>query len=323
MEVYNTIKNAGKTALVYILMATQTLTGASNLEQTIEPEKPSQTINASAPLEKNPVDMYSILVSGNSDKYESEEKDRFWLALTDIYTSLIESGVKKDNIHVLYPLSPNKNLSRNREISDYLLSEENKHNVAWSSKENLKSVLDGISEKADNNDILMIYFCGHGEYKDETSSYRMLKKGHDGNYSIVERLTNKELNDLLDDQNIGTGIALFDICESGEWDIVNPNYITISAAQDGKTGGVLTPDFSFGASFFRNLTDIKTDTNNDGKVSVKEAYELSKSKYEKKVKSLSKQGKIRKNNLPEARIKSKKINPANTYLNLVKKRNYR
>jgi len=259
---YESLKNIARTALVYTLIAAQSVLGSTSggLEKAIE-NNPIDPPGKTAPKEKNPVEKYAVLVSGNSEKYEPGAKNRFWLALTDTYKSLIELGYKKENIQILYPLSPNKDLPRNQEISDYILSDKNKGNIRWASKENLKTVLETITKKTDSNDRFRLYFVGHGSYKNGKSTYNLF-------------------------------LVFFDICESGKWSIDNPNYITITTCGDEKQGAILSPDFSFSARFTKNETEKKSDINKDGELSIEEVFERTKAQYRKQVDKWLEQGEL-------------------------------
>lgn len=156
-----------------------------------------------------PPNLYAVLV-GVSD-YKGTEMDLKYAAkdATDIGNAIKVSAEKMlntdSNQHVfIYNLTTNK--------EHYLLPEKN----------SIKNVLGEIGKKATANDILLLFFAGHGVMHGERKQFYFLTA--DASYSTAVNapadvgISTQELTEWMKPQNIRAQkrILIFDACNSGQ-----------------------------------------------------------------------------------------------------------
>lgn len=224
----------------------------SNLEQRISQE-PIGT--------KGKPDKYGVLISGANEA-------RYQLDLTLIYQILLESGFKKENIYILD--------EHGRE--EFLYPTDGK-----ATKANIENLFSHLEKKVDAEDLLVVHISDHGD------TTRVKNKSSNlGEYQKVtevslpgENITELDLERYLSGIQPQIGIVTTDVCFGGgiARRIGNGKYIGISASEENEEAHE-EPRDSFGGFFYQAFRNFKaSDKNQDGKVSLDEAFNYAKSNH--------------------------------------------
>ncbi|MEA3378171.1 MAG: caspase family protein [Nanoarchaeota archaeon] len=282
----NKIKKRGlwKTILLSLFFATSTSYAYNVKESAIQKPKVIQKGNLERTLKKedqkphtlkaqkqNPVTKYAIVIVGNSRGEKGAElqdpidKNTFFLNGTYVYKHLQELGFKDKNMYFFYddgqPDFSEKSNSRTiKYLQRHKFKSPRKSNMATIS--NLDKLVNKLSKKVDSNDVFVLGIGTHG------------------NPSIIvmrdELLYAKSLEAIAKKIKPGFGLLFIDSCHSGAY-IQNINledYVVLSGTQK-HTYGWSDRDFSSYRYFFQNLMDPESDTNVDGKITIREAFERS------------------------------------------------
>lgn len=201
----------------------------------------------------NKPDKYAVMISGDS---RSKCKDD----MSTTYKTLLEDGFKKEDIYVL-----------GTDINYYPVDD-------LPSKNNVRNVFRYLKKKIDDKDMLFVYTRGHGE-RENKMSYLVL---------FGPDLNQREFSQYIKGINPRIGIYLFDQCYSGGFAnrIGKGRNVAIASTQPEDESSSDIND-SFSHYFMRAFRDkANSDLNNDGKISLSEAFE-----YAKKNHSFSRNGK--------------------------------
>ncbi|MBU2589227.1 MAG: C13 family peptidase [Nanoarchaeota archaeon] len=217
----------------------------------------------------NSVEKYGIIMVGSSrggrDYSDPIDKNCFWLNGTYAYKYLEELGFNK--LFMFYADGkPDFNEKVNEETIKKLKGRfKGKPELYSATIDNLESIVNKLSKKIDDNDIFVLVIETHGN----EFMLEMQGDGHD--------LSPWNLNKILKDVKPGYGLLYIDACHSGSYidHLDLPNFTILSSTED-HTLGWGDRGFSGARYFFRSLLDPESDTNVDGKVTIKEAFEKSK-----------------------------------------------
>jgi len=240
-------------ALSFLIIAGSLLIADRNQRKTLEqrvskeieyvqpPIKLEQRISKEISKPNGKPDKYGVIISGSS---EERHKENLSLA----YQILLENGFQRENVYILN--------DKGDKTAFYPVDD-------IASKEATKKLFSHLEKKVDSGDLLFVYTTGHS---DETSKLAL----------PGENLSEKEMEGYLSHIHPKEGVVVSDQCYGGNFAkrIGKGNYIGISASEAGKMSKLNT----FPQAFFNSLReDNKSDIDNDGKVSVKEAFDYAKS----------------------------------------------
>lgn len=224
---------------------------------------------------------YAVIIGGGTSK--NDNYARYWNDCSFIYETLIHTyGYKKSNVYVLMSDGQNPGadlLNGNNTISSPLdLDEDNIADIGYAAtKQNITSVFNELSTKMNAGDNLFIYTIGHGNYDEERGAFLALWGG-------VKFFA----NDLLTEINKINYQCIVNVvmgqCNAGgfsNW--LNNRANTVSSfatTQDGLSWPDWSGDFDLFVYLFTSAINgrdahgniVDADTNNDGEVSMYEAY---------------------------------------------------
>ncbi len=240
-------------ALSFLIIAGSLLIADKNQRKTLEqrvskeieyvqpPIKLEKRISKEISKPNGKPDKYGVIISGSS---EERHKENSSLA----YQILLENRFQRENVYILD--------DKGDKTAFYPVDD-------IASKEAVKKLFSHLEKKVDSEDLLFVYTTGHG---DET--FKLALPG--------ENLSEKEMEEYLSNIHPKAGVLIFDQCYGGNFAkrTGKKEYIGISASEVGKMSKLNT----FPQAFFNSLReDNKSDIDNDGKVSVKEAFNYAKS----------------------------------------------
>jgi hypothetical protein len=190
---------------------------------------------------------YAVLINGHN-------WDRYINNLSLAYRVLAQSGYREENIHVL-------------EYQGKFRNTYPVHGLATINE--IKKHFEHLSRIIGSHDQLFVYTTDHGDrtrivdrYRDviEVSTLRLLS----------EKINEIEFADFLAPINPRIGIFLFDQCHSGGFAqrIAGKNRVTISACSAHESSSDNTFPQAFFGAFLRN----SGDADNNGQVSIREAF---------------------------------------------------
>jgi len=240
------VKKLGKAIVPFALAGSMFLTGCDSYQpqnQRLEQRRLEQRIARQEYVQNNTRDKYGILFSGNTDSRYREN-------LSLVYNTLVQEGFDKNNIFVL----------------DYDGHQDDKKYPVdgAATKDNLQKTLEEIRKGLDNQDIFFMYTTDHGGREDGESNISLPNS---------EELKESELQDYLKGFNPNYGVLVFDQCYSGGFAerLGKGRFIAISAGENELTWSSALPDAFFGA--YQNKSE--SDLNEDGNISVREAFDYS------------------------------------------------
>lgn len=144
------------------------------------------------------------------------------------------------------------------------------------STENVKKVFEGLSKKVGTNDTLVVYTTGHGARLRDRESRKEVSALADDK----EPVTSIDLEKYLGNIHPLKGVLVYDQCYSGEFaqKTGKGNYVAIATSDARKPSYGSWNHSLFAQSFFNSFMDgsgasREADSNKDGKVSIKEAYD--------------------------------------------------
>ncbi len=208
-------------------------------------------------------DKFAVLISGLTE-------ERHTANLSVAYQVLLENGFKSENIYVL---------DRNGRNKYY-------HPVhGRGTKVFVEKAFKKLQAKIDKNDMLFVYVTNHG-YKAKVEGGKIIRinkneAGKTGKkeLSLID-LVGKDIHQeefagLLKKMQYKLGIFLFDQCYSGGFaeEVGNDRNIAIASTDKNKSAYSRINDSIFGDFFLGFRRKGKSDTNKDGRVSLKEAFD--------------------------------------------------
>ncbi len=198
-------------------------------------------------------DKYAILIRGSNE-------ERFVAETSIAYQVLLENGFKPENIYVL------ADVKKRKEIYFHPIDD-----VA--TKKNLEILMNHLCDIVDERDLLFVYLVDHGFRKTSASIFNLKGK----NISEIE------LERYLSEIHPQRGILLFSFCYSGGFAerLGKGDYIAIADTTAEDIGRSKQGD-SFDGWFFRALSSRsrdKADFNQDGRISLQEAFDYAKQNH--------------------------------------------
>ena len=208
-----------------------------------------QSVSTLPELEKHSQIKYAILISGSNEKRDK-------LDLTFAYQILLEDGFERTNIHILD--------SDGKETQLYPVE-------GRATKSRIKKILGELAGKIEQDDLLFVYFTGHGDRGRLSKSKREDVSAIELSRTYMNQI---ELKKLLDQIRGGRIVVLADVCYGGgiAQAVSSKRCIGISGCK-AETGVYGDVGDTFGFFFMGAYRDIKeSDLNRDGRVSIDEAF---------------------------------------------------
>jgi len=260
--------NRLKTSLISFFAGVNLLAGTcdyTTFSQRDFPYRLEHRISQEPAHKNNEPDKYALLVMGDNE-------ERHVINFSVAYQSLLDNGFKKENIYIL--TDDGDDSVTNFPIDDF------------SSKSSLEIILTHLAEKVDETDLMFIYFNNHGQRntidyydpkKPDTLITKIISK-----FGLSQENLNKnnvseiELEKYLETINPRQGILLFGFCYSGGFAkrLGKGNWTAVASSQPEQLSySWITHNFD--RNFMYALSKDKKnnrDLNNDGKVSLQEAF---------------------------------------------------
>lgn len=202
---------------------------------------------------------YALLICGYSEL-------RFEKNLLLAYLVLLENGFQRDNI--------------------YTLKSNGENNLFYSvdgpaTREAIAAVFKHLSKIVGSQDSLFVFTTDHGKKSEVT--IRDSDKQASMSLSTLILFNNEEINEMefaswIEKINPREGVAIFTQCYSGGFAerITNERFVTIaSASRDQVSYDNGDDQGCFFRPFLTAFRGKKADTNKDGKISLKEAFDYS------------------------------------------------
>jgi len=183
---------------------------------------------------------YAVIVSGSDDARYREN-------ITLAYRTLLSNGFTPGNIFVLE--------AEGKKEGYYPYSI-----TAPASKQNLKSLIESLHEKVDENTTFVMYVTGHGVRNEESE---ILVKG--------KNIAVSDLENWLSGMHPKFGILIFDQCFGGGFAkrLGKKEYVAVSASEKDEE----SMEGTFPNAFFGAWKNPEADKNKDGKISIQEAFD--------------------------------------------------
>ena len=242
-----------------------------------QPRKLEQRIKQEVTQQNGRHDKYALLITSFDEK-------RFIHDLENIYGVLLESGFEKENIYVLG--------------SDKISYRGKPHKISYpiddiATRKTIETVFSHLEKKVDEQDLLVVHISGHGDKivaKDENTNSletyqrvtRVIMPWEDD--VILEKegnVTELEFEKYLSKLKPKFGIVTTDVCYGGGIaERVGKNrFVGISASGKDETAHSEVGN-SFSGFFYQAFRNVReSDTNEDGRVTLNEAFDYAKSRH--------------------------------------------
>ncbi len=207
-------------------------------------------------VKNNLPNKYALLISG-------DDKPRDIFDISFAYKTLLENGFHGEDIYIVDKTGQKKPFYEPDGIA---------------AEENVKKILEHLTEKIDDKDVFFIYIGDHGSadsycYDDKCDS---TVRGSEIQLTD-ERMSEFYLGSYLKDINPKAGVVLADICYGGGFaDLGKGNFIGIaSGTRDQIVDGPVSETFA--CYFFDAFNKPESsDLDHDGAVSILEAFKYAK-----------------------------------------------
>jgi len=221
----------------------------------LQPTRLEKRLSQMAQKPNDTKDNYGLIISPTTEERHNEN-------LRMAYNVFLENSFKTNNIFIFTNKIGEKN-------NFYPL-------IAGSSKKEINKMFIYLKKVVDTNDFLFIYVTSHGNRVKKKRFFR-----ENISFSVLplenKLLTENEMAEHLNDIKPKIGFLLFDQCNGMGFAkrTGTNNYIGISAC------GAESPSLGnfFPTTFFGAFKDPEADKNKDGKLSVLEAFNYTKSKH--------------------------------------------
>lgn len=219
-----------------------------------------QNLNTEQAVQNNKPDKIAVIINGDSPK--------------NIYTN--SSNPNQENISLAYQVLLKNNfkvyiLDDSAATSGFCPRPYPIHGQA--TKKNTELILNYLSKKIDSYDTFFLCTTGHGSRKKIVNQNKQATKVSSF-FLKVDDLLETELAEYLNHIKPKVGILVFDQCYSGGFAkrTGTGKYTAISASEsEGKSFS-----YTFSRAFFIAWRNKNSDTNKDGKTSIKEAFDYAK-----------------------------------------------
>jgi hypothetical protein len=228
-----------------------------------------------------PANCYAVIISGGMDSYNNWE--RYWNDCSAIYSTLVNIyGYLDSHIYVL--TSDGTNSGNDRHFNDFSygsspldLDGDGDNDTQFSAtRANITSVFNTLSGILDTDDYLFIFSTDHG--------------GQDSGDDVYINLWNETMNDdefavEVNKVNAGEINIVMEQCHSGGFiaDLSDENRVIATACTAGEPSWAMPPNYTYNEFAYHwtaavagedpNGNTIDADTDNNGYVSVQEAFD--------------------------------------------------
>ncbi len=232
----------------------------------------TRQVQESSQAGENPSEAYALVVVGSSrgERGDVDQIDRncFFLSGVRGYTSIREMGIPAEHMRFLYD-DGQPDFSEPLEHDDIacLRREQFGRYDNRATQANIEGQIAELGRLVDDNDTFILYLSSHG-------APDLVEIPHDV-------LTTAELDSALTAVHPERGLFVLDACSSGGFirNMRTTGYAMISSTQ-ATTFGWLDRHYATGAGVFENFTDSMSDTDMDGHVTVREAFERTRTESE-------------------------------------------
>ncbi len=225
---------------------------------------------------------YAVIISGGNTK--SNNHIRYWNDCQAIYSTLVnEYGYLDSHIYVLMSDGTNpakdRNTGYNYDSSPLDLDGDGDNDIQYAAtKKNISAVFDMLSKKLTNNDFLFVFTTDHGGQISGDNACMFL---------WGETITDSEFAKEVNKVKAGNISIVMEQCHSGGFisDLTANNRVIATACTANENSwakdGSLYNEFVYHwTSAVRGYTPegnlVNADSNNDGLISMKEAFEYAK-----------------------------------------------
>lgn len=217
------------------------------------------------------MERYAVLISGGYNA--GANYSRYINDLKEIYKALLECGHKKENITVLYADGTDHDLD----------GDGSNESLMQASNANLTSTFQGLKNKITHDDILFVYATNHGGSTDPTKSRSKL-------YLWGESIEDSDFANLVNALSFKLLIVTLEQCYSGGFidDLHGPDRVIATACRCDEVSYACDSEGNYDEFVYHwtaavrgktpSGTAVDADSNNDGKVSLKEAFTYAEQK---------------------------------------------
>jgi len=200
------------------------------------------------------------------------DKNAGWVNTAKAYSHLIDNGIPKENIFLLYKdADPDMDDPIIQNIKQQLQEEMNLPYSHLATEDNLKAIFKGLKKIIDENDSIWLFINTHGG-----------PRGYLLNELEDTALTPYEIRSLILDSPSKNNLVLVDSCYSGAVIAkINAPGTYISSVKYNV--GWIDRELSFTETYVKNLFKNDNDKNNDGKISFEEAFQAAEKEYSPKL----------------------------------------
>ena len=203
-----------------------------------------------------------------SDSFDKGTRNSFLLALSEVYSSLIDLDFSAENISVLYTNGKveSAEVARTPSVQRLMRQEGVEGKLPSASLENITQELSQAHNALRKNDQLIVVLFGHNYKEGERTYFNIPTDGPN------TRLYAKQV-DQLGKETKGQQLYIIDACYSGMWGekLGNGNR-TILTSSSANSPGITSRTDNFASYVLEAATDSTNDTNKDGKICANEAF---------------------------------------------------
>lgn len=251
-------------AIIGMLVAMPAIAGCADLHDSpthYNPmEKLEKKISQSPPAKDNISQKYGLVVSGFT---ENENTDSIGMA----YRLMRERGFEENDIFVLD--------SDGVERGSYPVDSP-------STAEAFRKVVNYLSAKVGTEDKLFVYISDHGTRDKPKTSLRGTEIKELKSYVALydSLVSDREFADYMQQINPGEGILLAEQCYGGGFskEVGKGNFTAVSPSGPNEPSLIFSDYDSFAKCFLESFEKNESDTDDDGRVSLKEAFKYASEK---------------------------------------------
>lgn len=215
--------------------------------------------------QESPSETYALIIVGSSRGERGDvdliDRNCFFLDGVRGYASIREMGVPAENMRFLYDDGqPDLSERLEHDAIEQLRQEQFGRYDIRATQANIERIIAELGQLVDDDDTFILYISSHG-----SPDVLEIPDGI---------LTTAELDSALRPVRPQRGLFVLDACFSGGFirNMRTTGYAMISSTQ-ATTFGWVDRYYATGAGVFENFTDYMSDTDMDGHVTVREAFE--------------------------------------------------